>query len=55
LKESYIDTKKYDSLLFNEVTGSMEMVVPADSGGKVWISLDVEQSWRVKQELANEK
>jgi chitinase len=55
LKESYIDTMQYESLLFNEVTGSMEMVVPNDNGGKVWISLDVEQSWRVKQEFANEK
>lgn len=55
LKESYIDTMQYESLLFNEVTGSMEMVVPNDNGGKVWISLDVEQSWRVKQDFANEK
>ena len=55
LKESYIDTGKYDSLLFNEVTGSMEMVVSDDDGGKVWVSLDVEQSWKVKGEFANEK
>ena len=55
LKEIYIDVGKYDSLLYNEVTGSMEMVVTADSGGKVFISLDVEQSWKVKQEFAKEK
>jgi len=55
LKESYIDTKMYESMLFNEATGSMEMVVPVDNGGKVWISLDVEQSWKVKQEFAMDK
>lgn len=55
LKETYIETKQYESLLFNEATGSMEMVVSSDSGGKVWISLDVEQSWQVKQDLAVEK
>jgi chitinase len=55
LKEKYIDTKNYDSLLFNDVTKSMEMVVNDGAGGKVWISLDVEQSWKVKVDFANEK
>jgi len=55
LKENYIDAGMYDTLLYNEVTGSMEMVVTADGGGKVFISLDVEQSWKVKQEFAKEK
>ncbi len=56
-KEKYIDAGNYDSLLFNEETGSMEMVVTVvgDGGKVVWISLDVEQSWKVKREFAEEK
>jgi hypothetical protein len=33
LKEKYIDAGNYDSLLFNEETGSMEMVVTVVGGG----------------------
>jgi hypothetical protein len=46
----------YNSLLFNEETGSMEMVVTVvGDGGKVWINLDVEQSLKVKRKCAEEK
>ena len=55
LKEKYKDAGNYDSLLFNENTGSMEMVVMVDGGKVIWVSLDLEQSWRVKRDFAEEK
>mmetsp|Transcript_14493 Transcript_14493/g.29061 ORF Transcript_14493/g.29061 Transcript_14493/m.29061 type:complete len:1465 (-) Transcript_14493:99-4493(-) len=46
LKEAFVDTGNYDSLLLNEITGSMEMVV----NGNVWISFDEGESFRIKHD-----
>lgn len=46
LKEKYINTGKYDSLLMNEKTGSMEMIV----GGNVFVTFDLEQSFQKKRD-----
>jgi chitinase len=46
LKEKYVDAGRYDSLLRNERTGSMELVVE----GNVFISLDLEVTFEKKRE-----
>jgi len=46
LKEEYVDKGNYESLLINERTGSMEMVVDGD----VFVSLDVEDTFEMKRE-----
>ena len=44
LMETYVNTGNYDSVLLNEKTGSMEMIVQ----GNVFVSLDVQQSFMIK-------
>jgi len=46
LKEQYVDTGNYESLLLNERTGSMEMILE----GGVFVSLDVEDTFLLKRE-----
>ena len=46
LREKHVDAGRYDSLLINERTGSMEMVVE----GNVFVSLDVEVTFEKKRD-----
>lgn len=46
LKEKYVDTGQYESLLMNKRAGSMEMVLE----GGVFVSLDVEDTFEMKRE-----
>lgn len=47
LKQKYVDTGMYDSLLMNEKTGSMEMII---EDGNVFVTFDLEQSFQKKRE-----
>jgi chitinase len=47
LMQKYVDTGMYDSLLLNEKTGSMEMIV---EDGNVFVTFDLEQSFQIKRE-----
>lgn len=47
LRQKYIDNKSYNSLLMNEKTGSMEMIVEDNS---VFISFDLEQTFQIKRD-----
>ena len=58
LQEHYVNGEQYDTLLYNEITGSMEMVVSEGTGGgggKVFVSLDLDMSWERKREYYLEK
>ena len=46
LKERYVDTRQYESLLINEETKSMEMIVE----GGVFVSLDLDVTFEMKRE-----
>ena len=46
LRETYVDTGNYQSLLLNEHTGSMEMILD----GGIFVSLDLEDSFALKRE-----
>ena len=53
LKENYVDTGMYESLLLNEDTQSMEMVLKSgdgDGNGNVFVSLDLEDTFMLKRE-----
>jgi len=47
LKQKYVDTGMYDSLLMNAKTGSMEMIV---ENGNVFVTFDLEQSFQKKRD-----
>ena len=47
LREAYVDTGDYVSLLLNERTGSMEMVL---DGGDVFVSFDLEDTFEMKRD-----
>ena len=47
LRQKYIDNKSYNSLLMNEKTGSMEMIVEDYS---VFVTFDLEQTFQVKRD-----
>ena len=46
LREKYVNTRRYESLLINERTKSMEMIVE----GNIFVSLDVEETFEMKRE-----
>ena len=48
LQKKYVDTGMYDSLLMNQRTGSMEMII---ENGNVFVTFDLEQSFRAKREF----
>ena len=51
LKENYVDKGNYESLLLNEETQSMEMVLKSgDGNGNVFVSLDLEDTFVLKRE-----
>ena len=47
LKQKYVYTGMYDSLLMNAKTGSMEMIV---ENGNVFVTFDLEQSFQKKRD-----
>jgi chitinase len=47
LRQKYVDTGMYDSLLLNEKTGSMEMII---EDGTVFVTFDLEQSFQIKRD-----
>jgi chitinase len=47
LKESYVDTGKYQSLLLNDKAASMEMILD----GGIFISLDIDQTFLLKRDF----
>lgn len=47
LRETYVDTGDYVSLLLNERTGSMEMIL---DGGDVYVSFDLEDTFVLKRD-----
>ena len=47
LLETYVDTGDYVSLLLNERTGSMEMIL---DGGDVYVSFDLEDTFVLKRD-----
>lgn len=46
LKETYVDTGKYQSLLMNDKTASMEMILD----GGIFVSLDIDQTFLLKRD-----
>ena len=46
IQETYVQTQDYNSLLLNEQSGSMEMIV----NDNVWISFDLKESFRIKRD-----
>jgi len=46
IQETYVTSQNYNSLLFNEQSGSMEMIV----NDNVWISFDLKESFRIKRD-----
>ena len=46
IQETYVHSKNYNSLLLNEVSGSMEMIV----NDNIWISFDLKESFKIKRD-----
>jgi len=46
IQETYVQSQNYNSLLLNEVSGSMEMIV----NDNVWISFDLKESFKIKRD-----
>jgi chitinase len=46
LKETYVDTGKYQSLLLNDKSASMEMILD----GGIFVSLDIDQTFLLKRD-----